>query len=334
MRRFRPSAALLLACAALAVVTSAGVTGATFAGQADSTGNRVAAAPDFRAPTASASIVGKSAPYLAGKVKQGGTYHVYANASDTGNPASNIASISADVSTVSAGQTAVALSAGSFSAEGVSYGYRSAALTADGTLAEGTKAFTLTLNDNAANTRTQSGFSVTVDNTAPSASDVQTANGGGNSGEAEAGDTVTYTFSEPVDPDRILAGWTGGATDVVVRIIDNALLFIGLGNDNLVVYNSANTTQLPLGNVDLGRTDYAGALLGGNATFGASGTKSSMTMSGSTITITLGTANSNTVDGTGTGTMQWQPVATPTDAAANAMSTTVRNETGAADREF
>lgn len=331
MRRWRRSPPLGALLAGLAV---AGTTSATFAGQTSSMSNHVTAAPDFRAPTAGASIVGKSSPYLAGRIKQGGTYHVYANASDTGNPPSNISSITADVSAISSAQTAVALTSGSFSAEGLSYGYRSAALTANATLAEGTTSYTLSLTDNAANARVQSGFSVTVDNTAPSAADVQTADGGGDTGEAGPGDTITYTFSEPVDPDSILAGWTGAATDVVVRILDSALLFVGLGNDNLVVYDSANSSQLPFGNVDLGRSDYAGSLLGGHALFGASGTKSRMVMSGSTITITLGTANSNTIDGTGTGTMQWQPVATPTDAAANAMATAVRNETGGADREF
>lgn len=332
MRRWRRSPAL--GAALLAGLAVAGTTSATFAGQTSSTSNHVTAAPDFRAPTAGASIVGKSSPYLAGEIKQGGTYHVYANASDTGNPASNISSITADVSAITSGQTAVALTSGSFSAEGVSYGYRSAALTANATLAEGAKSYTLSLTDNAANTQVQGGFSVMVDNTAPSAADVQTADGGTDTGEAGAGDTITYTFSEPVDPDTILAGWTGVQTDVVVRILDSALLFVGLGNDNVVVYNSADSAQLPLGNVDLGRTDYAGSLLGGHAVFGASGTKSRMVMSGTAITVTLGSANSNTIDGTATGTMQWQPVATPTDAAANAMSTAPRTETGTADREF
>lgn len=330
MRRSRRSALLAVVAGALAFT---GTTAASFVGQTDNTANSVSAAPDFRAPTASASIVAKNSPYLAGRVKQGGSYRIYANAGDTGNPPSGIAAITADVSSVTSGQIAVALTAGSYSAEGVSYGYRSEALTANGTLAEGAKAYTLTLSDNAANTAVQSGFGVTVDNTAPTAADIQAPNRG-TSGRAEAGDTITYTFSEPIDPHTILAGWTGSATNVVVHIRDDALLLIGLGNDNLVVYNSADSAQLPLGNVDLGRTDYAGSLLGGDAHFGQTGTKSSMTMSGSTITVTLGTASGSVLTAGGSGTMQWQPTGTPTDAAANAMSTTVRNETGAADREF
>ena len=335
MPRLRPDSRWTLVGAfAAGVLALAGTTGASFSSQTANSANRVSAAPDFRAPTASAAVVAKSAPYLAGKVKQGGGYRIYANATDTGNPASGIASITANVSTVTTGQTAVAMSAGSFSAEGTSYGYRSAALTANATLAEGAKAFTLTLTDSASNTRLQSGFSVTVDNTAPTAADVQAPNHG-TTGKPEATDTIVYTFSEQVDPDTILSGWTGAATNVQVDILDDALLFIGLGNDNLVVLNAAGSAQLPLGSVDLGRTDYAGGgLFGGDAHFGASGSASTMTMSGTTITVTLGTASGKVLTAGGNGTMQWAPVATPTDGAANAMSTTARNETGAADREF
>lgn len=332
MRSWRRSARAGLA-AGVAGLALVGTTSGSFTSQAGSAANRVTAAPDFRAPLASAAVGAKSAPYLAGKVKQGGSYRIYANATDSGNPASGISAITADVSAITTGQTAVALSAGSFSAQGTSYGFRSAALTANATLAEGAKAFTLALTDAAANARVQSGFSLTVDNTAPTAADVQAPNSGTTS-RAEAGDTIVYTFSEPVDPDTILSGWTGAATNVVVHIRDNALLFIGLGNDNLVVNNAADSAQLPLGAVDLGRVDYAGSLFGGDAHFGATGTKSSMTLSGSTLTVTLGTASGSVLTAGGTGTMTWAPSATPTDAAANAMSTAAAGETGTLDRDF
>jgi hypothetical protein len=97
---------------------------------------------------------------------------------------------------------------------------------------------------------------------------------------------------------------------------------------------------LPLGTVDLGRGDYAAGLLGGNAKFGATGTTSTMTMSGNTVTVVLGTFSTTVLVGPerttagGTGTMIWTPVATPFDRAANVMSTTAANESGAADKEF
>ena len=47
----------------------------------------------------------------------------------------------------------------------------------------------------------------------------------------------------------------------------------------------------------------------------------------------LGTTGSTLTTGTGNNTMQWAPSATATDLAANAMATTVRDETGT-DRDF
>jgi hypothetical protein len=106
----------------------------------------------------------------------------------------------------------------------------------------------------------------------------------------------------------------------------------GLGNDTVTVFNAANATQLPLGSVSMARTDYVTA----NVTFGATGTASTMVMSGSTVTITLGTVSNAGSVGTAaaTATMAWTPSATVLDLAGNACTTTVTNETGAADRDF
>ena len=73
------------------------------------------------------------------------------------------------MTTVTTGQTAVPLVAGTYSADGVSYGYRSAQLTAKATLAAGPLAFSVTATDQASGSTT-TGFSVTGDNTVPSAS--------------------------------------------------------------------------------------------------------------------------------------------------------------------
>ena len=90
---------------------------------------------------------------------------------DTGNPASGVSTVTANESTVTTGQTAVALAAGSFSVGGTSYTHRTAAQTANAVLAAGSKTYSLTMADAAGNSGTQSGYSVTVDNTAPTASD-------------------------------------------------------------------------------------------------------------------------------------------------------------------
>lgn len=319
-RRF----ALVLFAALLGLVAIAAVAWALYTDSAASNGNELVAAADWVAPSASASVIGKSQGGVPGYIRQGGAYMVYANVSDSGAPASGIAGVTANASAITTGQTAAALSAGSFSIGGVAYGYRSGTLTANASLAAGTYSYSLTSKDQVNNSRTQSGYTVVVDNTAPTASDIQTANKtGGTAGKPEAGDTITYTFSEPIDPNSIVANWTGEATGVVVRITNAT-------GDPLTVYNGANTVQLPLGSVNLGRNDYATA----SATFGASGTVSTMVLSGNSITITLGTASAGPSTAASTGTMTWTPSASAYDRAGNAETTTARTETGGADREF
>ena len=85
----------------------------------------------------------------------------------------------------------------------------------------------------------------------------------------DQGDTIIFTFSEPIDPTSIVAGWDGtGSTHVIIRLSDTELL----DDDEILVYNAANSSQLPLGVVDLDRTDYVVALFGeGTVTYGAPG---------------------------------------------------------------
>jgi hypothetical protein len=330
-RTLRHAALLAVtALAALAVVT--GGSGAAFTAQTDNPGNSVTAAPDFVAPTVSATVIAKEPGSVPGYVKLTGSYRVYANVSDTGNPASGVATVTADVSNLTLLATAVSLSSGSWTVGGQSYNYRSAAQTVDNAAASGVTAYTITASDNASNSGNTNG-SVTVDNTAPTASDVQAANVGSTAGKAEATDTVTLTYSEPIDPESVLAGWDGTSTSVVVRITNGGLI----PNDTLTVFNAADTSQLPLGSVDLGRTDYVGGGVGGGeiARFGATGTASTMVMSGSTITLTLGTASGEAATtAAATGTMIWTPSTSAYDRAGNAALVTVATESGGADKEF
>jgi predicted ribosomally synthesized peptide with SipW-like signal peptide len=315
----------VLALAALVGALAITGTVAAFSDSTDNASNMVTAAPDFAAPQVSSAVVAKTAGYDPSYVKQAGTYYVYANvAADTGNPASGIASVRANSSSFDTGQSAVALTAGSYSVGGVPYNYRSAALGADNPLTAGGRAFSVTATDTASNASTFNG-SLTVDNTAPTAADVQSANGGTVAGRPELSDTVTFTYSEPIDPESILTGWTGTQTDVTVRVNHG-----GQGNDSLLVYNPANTAQLPLGTVNLGRTDYVSA----NRTFGATGTKAKMTRSGNSITVVLGTQSGAGTTAATNGTMAWTPSASAYDRAGNANTTAAANETGAADREF
>jgi hypothetical protein len=336
MARPRRTAAVVtvLVCVAAAALVTIPAAIAAFGAKTQNSGNVITAAPDFTAPVINAVAVGKVEGGVTGFVRNGGKYFVYANvAADTGNPASGNSTVTANVAELG-GATSVPLTAGTYTANGASYNYRSAELT--NTLSTGTVKFKVTANDVAGNARIKEG-SVTADTTPPTAVDIQTANGGTTVGLAEEKDSITYTFSEPIEPQSILAGWNGSATPVVVRLVDNGILGLAAGNDEALVYNAANSTQLPMGAVNLGRGDYVAGLLGGYISFGVSGTASTMTMSGNTVTIVFGTELGVLVGPTtaaGTGTMVWTPVATPYDRAANVMSTAPATESGAADKEF
>jgi hypothetical protein len=286
-----------------------------------------AASFDTVPPTVSAAVVAKSGQYFAGFVKQGGTYFVYANATDAGASPSGIATITADVSALTSGQAAAPLAAGSYTVGGVAYGYRSAALSVKNPLAAGANSFSLTATDNNANSATQSGLGVTVDNTAPAGSDIQCDDGGGTTGTIELGDTCTFTFSEIIDPESILTGWTGPATNVVVVITDMG------PNDRMAIWDSANTAALNLGSINL-KGDFVN---GPDAhTAGASGIPSTMVLDTSTnsITITFGTIAGGAKHVNKKNTMQWTPSAGAFDPAGNAMSTTNVNETDKKDLDF
>lgn len=314
---------------------------AAFADDSVQATNVFGAAPDWVAPQVSSTTIAKKVGYLPGSIKQGGSYYIYANVTDTGNPASGVTSEKADVSAITPAGSAVTLLAGSVSVGGVTYTHRSAELVATTPLTAGSKAYTVTSLDVAGNTRTQTGYGVTVDNTAPAGTDVQTTNvSGGTGGQAQLGDTITFTFSERIDPESILTTWTGSSTNVVVHLIDGGCVLITLilcSDDSVVVRNAADTALLPLGSIDLNRSDYNGGGLVGSRpalTFGVSGTPSTMVQSGASITITLGTGSGTANTAGATGTMAWSPSATAFDAAGNLASAASVDETGTADKEF
>jgi hypothetical protein len=239
---------------------------------------------------------------------------------DPGTPSSGVAQVRTNVSSVTTGSTNVSLTAGSYLIGGVTYGWRSNALTASNPLAAGTKSYTVWAVDAVGNTGTASSYSVTVDNTAPTATDIQTTNAG-TAGRAETGDKIIYTFSEPLEPISILAGWSGSSTIVTVRLISKG------GSDRVQIWNSGNSAQLPVGTIMLNRTDYA--------TKTSSFTGSSMVLAGNVLTVTLGTTISTSVTtAAGTGTTRFNASATITDLAGNAASTANCNESGTADVDF
>lgn len=159
-------AALPAGALALVVLLAVGA-GVAWAAIAASTSNgpsTFTAAADLRAPTSDRRVVAPAVGGSPGTIRQGGDYYVYANVSDLGSPASGVSAASADLSSFDTGQTAVGLSAGSWSVGGQTYNRRSALLTADSPLTTGTSyGWGLTLTDAAGNARSETGYSVAVE---------------------------------------------------------------------------------------------------------------------------------------------------------------------------
>ena len=166
-------------------------------------------------------------------------------------------------------------------------------------------------------------IAVTVDNTAPAATNVQGTAGGGN-GTIDAGDALTFTWSEPMAPASILAGWAGGSTPIRVRVNN-----VGT-TDTLDLYNTAGTTKLNVVSATQAlrlQADWVSAAADLNAT---------MTMTGNSVTVTIGTLISGTPR-TGvvtTANMLWNPSNLATDVVGNVASATMLTETGGLDRDF
>jgi hypothetical protein len=248
-----------------------GVTHGAFAGQTDASGNIITAMPDFRGPTITRIAIGKNTggvPIGATDfLKPSATYRIYAQVTDVGTPPSGTATVKADVSNVTAGQIAVTLNAGNVTAGGKTYNYSSAVLTA-GALANGPKAYMVTATDVATNVSTL-GANVTIDNVVPAPSNISAS--GGIAGRPEVGDVMTLTTNDTLDTFSLLANWTGAATTVQVRFVQQG------GGDRLQVWDSAGTTQIPFGTINLNRNDFTTSTLSFNG--------STMTQSGTAITI-------------------------------------------------
>jgi hypothetical protein len=289
---------------------------------------------DNTAPTVSNSVIAKSSGtglYLSGKVKTSGTYYVYANVTDANSGVDTVtANVAVASNVITTGQTAVTLNSGAFSVNGTAYNYRSAAVTADAGLVDAsTKTYNVTATDNAVNSTTLGTPTVTIDNTAPVANTttkVAATNQTGTVSKPDVGDKIVYTYSEQIDPESILAGWTGASTNITVRMNNNtACPGSANANDNVTIFNTGNTTQANIGCVDLLTTAYVTA----NVTFGQTGstTLSTMVQSGNAITVTLGSTVGTTVTTAGTRNMIWWPSASAFDVAGNAETATSQAET-------
>jgi hypothetical protein len=185
-------------------------------------------------------------------------------------------------------------------------------------LADGGYDFRALATDVAGNTTTSATLAGrVVDNSGPTGVDIQTTDAG-TSAHPETGDTIVYTFSEPMSPPSILAGWTGALAPVTVRFTN--------GNPDVVtVWNSANTVQAALGSFTSGKK-YVTATM--------SFTGSTLLMSGGAAVVTLGTPTASTQTPHGNTALKWTVSTLATDLAGNPLTAGTITESGLGDEDF
>lgn len=174
-----------------------------------------------------------------------------------------------------------------------------------------------------------------VDNNPLRGTDVQAANGSGTAGRLSAGDTLSFTYSQRVNPATITPGWTGTALPVSVRLRDGNLVGTGNKADTLDVQRPGSTVNL--GTVNL-KADYVKNRK--TSTVNATMTATTQTIDGvprTVVTLTLGAtasgANNLRTNNTAA-TMIWTPNAAVASATGTASSAAPVTETPPLDRDF
>ncbi|TKJ20117.1 hypothetical protein A6V29_09260 [Blastococcus sp. CCUG 61487] len=288
-------------------------------------------AADWLPPVISRTVVLKEEGGIPGYIRPNGQYRVHAAVVDdpSSNPPSGLGAVTAGLT----GLPTMALGAGAATVAGQSYTHQTPWQTVPSYAPAGTYEGWVRASDlsTPAHTSADVPVDVVVDTTAPSGTSVAIVNGGVVR-RPDAGDRVTVTWGEVVDPHSVVTGWTGAAMDVTVRITNS----IATGGDVLTIWNAANSAQLPLGQVTLG-----GNYVSATTTFGAAGAATRSRLSwaaapGTQLLVTLGPPNvaGNVVTSTTAGTLVWTPSATVYDRAGNRSTTTAVAETGTADRDF
>ncbi len=177
-----------------------------------------------------------------------------------------------------------------------------------------------------------------VDNTPVHGLDVQAANhSGGTAGRIEAGDSISFTYSDLMSPGSILPGWSGATpAPIYLRVRDGNLLGSGSSGDTLQFSSdAAGNSQLRLGSVNL----HANVVKSNKtSTFAASVAIATQLVGGanvSVVTVTVGALASGSPPTTAVAAqMVWTPAATATDLSGNPCSVTPVSESGTLDRDF
>lgn len=174
-----------------------------------------------------------------------------------------------------------------------------------------------------------------VDNLALRGVDVQATNGGATVARLENGDSISFTYSEAVNPTSLVAGWTGATQSAAVRVRDGGVLTprLSASDDTLDVFvTTALGTAVNLGSVNL-RGDYVKG--GKTAVFNATITATAVNNQ-TVVTVRFGSLASGGGLRTagGTPSMVWTPSAAAKDLAGNPCSASPAGETGTVDKDF
>ncbi|MEN3284123.1 MAG: hypothetical protein V7607_5263 [Solirubrobacteraceae bacterium] len=300
----RRAAFAALACALAAIACVEG-SAATFTASATNAASFTTAA-DWVAPVvtlvspADGALTNDGTPDLSGAAGNAAgdsstvTVRIYAGSSATGSP---VQTLTPTRSGASWSTTAATLTSGTYTAQA-------------------------SQSDTGANTGTSTAHTFTVDTIAPTATDVAASNGGATAGKIEAGDLVTFTFSEPIDPASVLAGWNGTSTAVQVKITAGVL-----APDPFTVLDSGGSATVHLGTVQ-SNGDYVTT----TATFDATMVRSADMKS---VVVTVGTRQSGimAVLAAGAQNMAWTVDGAVKDLAGNAVTTVSLTES-ASDVDF
>ena len=174
-------------------------------------------------------------------------------------------------------------------------------------LAVGTYTAQATQTDTSGNTGTSTANTFTIDTTKPAAANIAAANKtGGTAGKIENGDTLTFTYSEPITAASVWSGWNGSSTPVNVT-------FTNSGTADTMTVTTATT-----GTVTLGTVATKGNYVSATTTFASTMVRSA---DGASIVVTLGTPARVVANAVTAKNMTWTQVVGITDLAGNISTT-------------
>lgn len=178
--------------------------------------------------------------------------------------------------------------------------------------------------DVAGNTTTSAVVSSRQVDNPPRGVDVQPANGSGTAHKIDAGDTLTFTWSESIAPSSILAGWNGTAKQVTLRVTNAGT------SDTLSLWDSANTTRLNVTSASQELQLQANRTTATPTTF-----KANAVLSGAQLQITVVSLSAGSVTTvTPTAALAWTPSAGATDLTGNAAATTLVTQSAWTAKDF